>query len=272
LGGFGAHGDREHLAVDLADVDGSIARLVDALGGRSTDRSYRINRLWLAALRAVVPTPPSRRWTAWTVKRRIEGVPVEPAVREAVIEAIHANTRRPAGTRIAAVLPPVAKLVIRRFPETSSVHLDAAPLVPTFATQARVTTIGVPEPTELFSGIVSAPERRGILGERYPLPRLARLLPRLPHRWLRPAVTQVAVTTPAHRTPLGSSAPVAVTIDSTRCWHRAPASRTEAIRIKTTVLVPLPLHVREVSATLRRTGGVTTTRAGRRVIAWPAAK
>src|SRR5262245_51436736 len=89
LGGFGSHGDREHSVVDVADVERSLVRLVDALGGRSTDRSYGINRVWLDMLRAMVPTPPSRRWTALTLKRRIGGVPVPDDVREAVVDAIH---------------------------------------------------------------------------------------------------------------------------------------------------------------------------------------
>jgi hypothetical protein len=191
-------------------------------------------------------------------------------VHHAVVDAIHRNTRRPTGTWLAVVVPPAAKMVFRRFPEEDRllVHLDAAPLIPTFATQARVTTIGMPDPTEVYTGITSAPERRGFLEERHPLPPLARLLPRLPRPWLRPRATQVASTSPALRTPLGCSQPVALTIDSARCWHRAPPSRTEVIRIKTVVLVPLVPHRRQLAAALRRAGGVITTNAGRRVLAW----
>jgi hypothetical protein len=79
----------------------------------------------------------------------------------------------------------------------------------------------------------------------------------------------VASTSPAFRTLIDRSVPVALTIDCSRCWHRLPPSRTEVIRIKTTVLVPLLPHVRQLAAALRTTGGVITTAAGRRVLAWP---
>jgi hypothetical protein len=79
----------------------------------------------------------------------------------------------------------------------------------------------------------------------------------------------VASTSPAFRTPLRCSEPVALTIDCARCWHRPPGSRTEVIRIKTTVLVPLLPHPRQLAAALRTTGGVITTDAGRRVLVRP---
>jgi hypothetical protein len=41
------------------------------------------------------------------------------------------------------------------------------------------------------------------------------------------------------------------------------------IRIKTVVLVPLLPHLRRLAAALRTNAIVTTTDAGRRVIAWP---
>jgi hypothetical protein len=271
LGGIGPNGDRDHCMVDLPDVEGPFVGFVDALGRRSTDRSFSMSRRWLGLLRTVVPTPPSRRWISWTVKRRIAGVPVPDVVHHAVVDAIHRNTRPPSGIRLAVVVPPVAKVVLRRYAEEGRllVHLDAAPLLPTFATQARVTTIGVPDPTEIYAGITSAPERRGFVGERHPRPPLARLLPTLPRTWLQPRATQVASSSPALRTPLDRSEPVALTLDSVRCWHRAPLSRTEVIRIKTVVLVPLLPYRRQLVAALRRAGGVTTTDAGRRVLAWP---
>jgi hypothetical protein len=268
LGGVDPQGDHAYCVVDLPDVEGPFSRFVDALGGRATDRRYHLNRRWLGLLRAMVPTPPSRRWIAWTVKRRIAGVPVPGVVHHAVVDAIHRNTRPPAGVRVAVVLPPLAKLVFRRFPDEGRllVHLDGAPLLPTFATQARVTTIGMPDPTEVYSGITSAPERRGFLAERHPRPPLVRLLPTFPRTWLQPGVTQVAATSPALRSPVSRPQPVVLTIDSARCWHRAPLSRTEVIRIETIVLVPILPHRRQLAAALRTTGGVTTTDAGRRVL------
>jgi hypothetical protein len=273
LSGVDPMNDRDHCVLDLPQVEGPLMELVDALGGPATDRRFRLNRQWLGLLRTVVPTPPSRRWIAWTVKRRIAGVPVPDAVHDAVVDTIHRTTRPPSGIRVAVVLPPLAKLVFRRFPDEGRllVHLDGAPLLPTFATQARVTTIGLPDPTEVYSGITSAPERRGFLSERHPRPPLVRLLPTFPRTWLQPGVTQVASTSAALRSPLSRPRPVALTIDSARCWHRAPLSRTEVIRIETIVLVPLLPHRRRVAAALRTTGGVSTTDAGRPVLAWPEA-
>ena len=165
------------------------------------------------------------------------------------------------------VLPPVAKLVYRRSPDEGRllVHLERAHLSE-LRHPARFTTIGMPDPTEVYSGITSAPERRGFLGERSPRPPLARLLPTLPPTWLQPSVTQVAPTSAALRNPLGRPQPVVLTIDSARCWHRAPQSRTVVIRIETIVLVPLLPHRRHLAAALRTPGGVITTDAGRRVL------
>jgi hypothetical protein len=268
LGGVEPQDDRDHCVLDVPDVEGPFLRFVEAVGERTTDQRFRLNRQWLGLLRVVVPTPPSRRWIAWTVKRRIAGVAVPDVVHHAVVDAIHRNTRPPAGVRLAVVLPPLAKLVFRRFPDEGRllVHLDGAPLLPTFATQARVTTIGMPDPTEVYSGITSTPERRGFLAERHPRPPLVRLLPTLPRTWLQPSVTQVASTSPELRSPLSRPQPVMLTIDSARCWHRAPLSRTEVIRIETVVLVPLLPRRRQLAAALRTTGGLVTTDAGRPVL------
>jgi hypothetical protein len=269
LGGVGPHGGGDHGVVELPGFEGPFLKFVDDLDVGSADRSFRMTRTWLARLRAVVPTPPSRRWIAWTVRRRIADVPVPDVVHDAIVDAIHRHTRPPSGTRVAVVLPPVAKLNFRRFPEGPLlVHLDAAQRFPTFATQARVTTIGVPDPTEVYDGITSSPERRGFFSERHPQPPLVRLLPKVPLGWLQAGATQVASTSPERRVPIRCSEPVALTIDTACCWHRAPPSRTEVIRIETTVLVPLLPLRRQLAGALRTAGGVITTDAGRRVLSW----